>query len=65
MVDGVHGFTDHVVKVVVVEYKHWLGDVIILHLLVEEVIVLVQISGGLHATAIVVLVRISTLFIYI
>ena len=57
MVDGVHGNPDHVVKVAVVEYEHWLEDVVILHLPVEEVIVLVQISSGLHATAIVVLVH--------
>ena len=58
MADGVHGLRDHVVKLVVVERKDLLEDVIILHLLVEEVIVLVQISGRLHATSSVVQVGI-------
>ena len=58
MVDGVHGNPDHAVKVVVVEHKDLPEDVIILHLPVEEIIVLVQISGRLHATTSVVQVGI-------
>ena len=61
MVDGVPGYVDHVLRHVVEEYKHQLEDVIILHLPAEEVIVLAQISSRVHATPIVVLVRISTL----
>ena len=41
MVDGVHGYVDHVVQHVVVEQGVVLEDVIILLLTVVEVIVLV------------------------
>ena len=58
MVDGVPGYMDHVLRHVVAEYEHQLEDVIILHLPVEEIIVQAQISGRLHATPNVVLVRI-------
>ena len=40
MVDGVHGDMDHVVRHVVVEHNSVLEDVTILHLPVEEMIVL-------------------------
>ena len=41
MVDGVHGRVDHVVRHVVVEHKDVIEVVAILHLTVEEMIVLV------------------------
>ena len=43
MVDGVHGGMDHVVRVVVVEHDNVLECVTILHLPVEEVIVMAQV----------------------
>ena len=49
MVDGVHGHVDHVVKHVVMEPRIVLGDVIILHLPVEEMIVLTQVLIYVHA----------------
>ena len=61
MVDGVPGYMNHVLRHVVVEYEYQLENVIILHLPVEETIVLVQIAARLHATTNVVLVRISKL----
>ena len=61
MVDGVPGYMDHVLRHVVVEHEHQPEDVIILHLPVEETIVLVQIAAKLHATTNVVLIRISKL----
>ena len=48
MVDGVHGHVDHVVKHVVVEPRVVLGDVIILHLPVEEMIVPAQVLMDVH-----------------
>ena len=58
MVDGVPGHVNHVLRHVVVEYKHQLEGVTNLYLPVEEIIVQAQISGRLHATPNVVLVRI-------
>ena len=58
MVDGVPGDMDHVVRHVVVECKHQLEDVTILHLSVEVVTVQAQIPGRVYATPNVVLVRI-------
>ena len=49
MVDGVHGHVDHVVKHVVVEQRVVLGDVIILHVSVEEIIVPAQMLMNVHA----------------
>ena len=49
MVDGVHGHVDHVVKHVVVEQRVVLGDVIILHVSVEEIIVPAQVLMNVHA----------------
>ena len=42
MVDGVHYHVDHVVRYVMVDYEDVLDNVIILHLTVEEAIVLAQ-----------------------
>ena len=41
MVDGVHGCVDYVVRHVVVEHKVVIEVVVVLHLTVEEMIVLV------------------------
>ena len=58
MVDGVHGHhMDHVVKHVVEEHRQGLEDVTVLHLTVEEVVVMVQVTSRLYVTPIAVLVR--------
>ena len=49
MVDGIHGHVDPVVKHVVMEQRVVLGDVIILHLSVEEMIVPAQVLMDVHA----------------
>ena len=43
MVHGVHGHVGHVVRLVVVEQRIVLEDVIILHPTVEEMVVLAQV----------------------
>ena len=57
MVDGVHGFMDHVVRVVVVEHDNLLEHVTILHLPVEGMNAQGQIVVKFHATPIAVVVR--------
>ena len=57
MVDGVLGSVDHVVRHVVVEHKGVLEVVTILHLVVEERIVLAQVLSQDHVQVIAVLVR--------
>ena len=57
MVDGVLGCVDHVVRHVVVEHETVLELVPILHLTVEERIVLVQQLSQDHVQIFVVLVR--------
>ena len=57
MVDGVLGSVDHVVRHVVEEYNVVLEVVSILHLVVEERIVLVQVFSQDHVQVIAVLVR--------
>ena len=57
MVDGVLGCVDHVVRHVVEEYNVVLEVVPILHLVVEERVVLAQVLTQDHVQVIVVLVR--------
>ena len=57
MVDGVHGYLDHVVRHVVEEYRIILEYVIILNLHVEEKNVQVLAAILLSAVIFVVLVR--------
>ena len=57
MVDGVHGYVDHVLRHVVEEYRRQLEHVTIPHLPVEEMIVQAQLSGMMYATLNVALVR--------
>ena len=64
MVDGVHGDMDHAVRVVVVEHNSVLEDVTILHLPVEEVIVMAQVLMLSHATLISILVRYINNYVY-
>ena len=57
MVDGVLGCVDHVVRHVVEEHNIVLEVVPILHLVVEERIVLAQVLSQDHVQVIAVLVR--------
>ena len=57
MVVGAHRYQDHVVRVVVVEHKHQLEHVMILHLPVEEIIVLGQVLTRVNVILNAVLVR--------
>ena len=58
MVDGVHGYVDHVVRHVVVEQGGVLEHAVILDLTVEEAIVLAQVWLHIHAL-LTILVRSS------
>ena len=57
MVDGAHGHVSHVVRHVVGEQRIVLENVIILHLPVEEMIVLAQVLKEGHVVPVAVLVR--------
>ena len=57
MVDGVLGSVDHVVRHVVEEHRVVLEVVTILHLVVEERVVLAQVLSQDHVQVIAVLVR--------
>jgi len=65
MVDGVHGYLmDHAVRHVVMEHEGGLEIVTILHLPVEEMIVVAVMLAMLHVTTIAVLVRFMNMTIY-